>query len=398
MYVIGLMSGTSVDGIDAALVSIDGDDLQLRVELLAGATYSYPDALRAEILAVAGGQALSLDRLADLDAAIAAEFARAAQSIQAASPHHAAALIGSHGQTVFHRPPQRDRLGYSLQLGRGAAIAQSSQLPVVSDLRAADLAAGGQGAPLVSKIDAVLLGHPDRHRCVQNLGGIGNVTYIPPQTQRDWDTAIVGWDTGPGNILLDLAVSQLTEGRQTYDRDGAWAATGEPCMELVERWLQQDYFQQAPPKSTGREAYGTEYLTRCWAEARTEQLTPADWLATLAELTALSVARSYRQFLPHLPDEVLLCGGGSRNHYLRDRLQVHLDPARVATTDECGLDSNFKEAIAFAVLAYWRWGGRTAGNLPSVTGAWRPCLLGQIDLPKGFSGTVPQDIFERSSP
>lgn len=244
MYVIGLMSGTSVDGIDAALVSIDGEDLQLRVELLAGATYPYPKDLRAEILAVAGGEVLSLDRLADLDAKIATEFARAARGIQAESPDRKAELIGSHGQTVFHRPPQRDRLGYSLQLGSGAAIAQHCQLPTVSDFRAADIAAGGHGAPLVPKIDAVLLGHPERHRCVQNLGGIGNVAYIPPQTQPDWETKIIGWDTGPGNILIDLAVRQLTEGQQTYDRGGAWAATGQPHTALVEHWLQQDYFQQ----------------------------------------------------------------------------------------------------------------------------------------------------------
>lgn len=382
MYVIGLMSGTSVDGIDAALVRIDGEDLRLQVELVAGATYAYPQSLRTEILAVAGGQTLSLEHLAALDEAIAAEFALAAQRIQAESPTCLARLIGSHGQTLFHRPPAGDRLGYSLQLGRGAAIAQQCQVPVASDFRTADLAAGGHGAPLVSKIDAVLLGHPESHRCVQNLGGIGNVTYIPPQTQPDWETAIVGWDTGPGNILLDLAVSQLTEGQQTYDRDGAWAASGRPCLALVERWLQQAYFQQQPPKSTGREAFGAEYLARCWEEARAEALAPADWLATLAELTALSVARSYQQFLPHRPEEVLLCGGGSRNRYLRDRLQAHLAPARVITTDACGLDSNFKEAISFAVLAYWRWGGQTAGNLPSVTGAWRPCLLGQIDLPE----------------
>lgn len=397
MYVIGLMSGTSVDGIDAALARIDGEDLRLHVELIAGATYPYPDALRAEILAVASGDALSLERLADLDAAIAVEFARAANSIQAENPSYKAALIGSHGQTVFHRPPQHDRLGYSLQLGSGAAIAQHCQLPTASNFRAADIAAGGQGAPLVPKVDAALLGHPEYYRCVQNLGGIGNVTYIPPQTQPDWDSKIIGWDTGPGNILLDLAVRQLTEGRETFDRGGAWAATGQPHTALVERWLQQEYFQQVPPKSTGREAFGADYLADCWQEAQAYALSPADWLATLTELTAASVAESYRQFLPHPPDEVLLCGGGSQNQYLLKRLQVHLAPARVATTDACGLNSDSKEAIAFAVLAYWRWGARTAGNLPGVTGAWRPCLLGQIDFPERFAGDFPPGTVPQSA-
>lgn len=385
MHVIGLMSGTSVDGIDAALVDIeereDGDRAALGVELLAGETFPYPESLRAEILAAAGGKAISLADAADLDEAIAIEFARAARSIQARRPDRPAELVGSHGQTVFHRPPQGHRLGYSLQLGRGATIACLTALPTASDFRAADLAAGGQGAPLVPKVDAALLGDGSRHRCVQNLGGIGNVTYIPPRTQPDWESGIVGWDTGPGNMLVDLAVARLTDGRQTFDVDGAWAATGRPQMALVERWLQQDFFQQAPPKSTGREAFGADYLARCWQDAAADALSPADWLATLTELTAASVAQSYRQFLPQLPDEVLLCGGGSHNRYLRERLQALLAPACVVATDACGLDSDYKEAIAFAVLAYWRWGERVAGNLPKVTGASRPCLLGRLDWP-----------------
>ncbi len=386
MNVIGLMSGTSVDGIDAALVGIEEIEENnagsgLRIELHAGVTYPYSEPLRAEILAVAGNRALPLDRVADLDEAIAAEFARAALAIQAACPSVRAELVGSHGQTVLHRPPCGDRLGYSLQLGRGATIATLTTLPVASNFRAADLAAGGHGAPLVSKVDAVLLSAPDRHRCVQNLGGIGNVTYLPPHTQPDWETAIVGWDTGPGNMLIDLAVGRLTEGRQTYDRDGAWAASGRPCNALVERWLQQDYFQQPPPKSTGREAFGVDYLECCWQDAESYDLSAADWLATLTELTAASVAQSYQQFLPHPPDEVLLCGGGNRNRYLRERLQARLAPASAIAVDACGVDSDYKEAIAFAVLAYWRWQRTTPGNLPGVTGASRPCVLGQLDWP-----------------
>ncbi|MCW6036707.1 anhydro-N-acetylmuramic acid kinase [Spirulina subsalsa FACHB-351] len=381
MKVIGLISGTSVDGIDAALVDLTGSDFDLKVEFIAGATYPYPDDLRAQILTVAGGGVLSMPEWAALDDAIALQFAQAAQKIQK-DHNSSAALIGSHGQTVFHRPPQHPQaatpLGYTLQLGRGDLISYYTRIPTVSNFRAADIAATGQGAPLVSRIDAYLLSHPHQKRCIQNLGGIGNVTYLPPREQTRWEEQIIGWDTGPGNILIDLAVQQLTQGQQTYDADGTWAAQGTPCLELVQQWLQQDFFQQAPPKSTGRELFGRDYLQQCWQTAQTYSLSDADWLATLAELTAASVAHSYQTFLPTRPDSVLICGGGSRNSYLKQRLQAHLAPATLLTTDELGLNSDYKEAIAFAILAYWRYVTQCPGNLPSVTGASQALPLGDM--------------------
>lgn len=375
MKVIGLMSGTSVDGIDAALVEISGTTLDLRVELVAGATYPYPDSLRSQILAVCGGEKLSMSELAQLDDEIARCFAQAAISIQA--NHPSATLIGSHGQTVFHRPTTAENMGYSLQLGRGELIAAIAQITTIDNFRAADIAAGGQGAPLVPKPDAYLLSHPQEHRCVQNIGGIGNVTYLPPTSQPDWEQQVRGWDTGPGNSLLDLAVYQLSNGSLTFDRDGAWAATGSVCEPLVQKWLGQAYFGAVPPKSTGRELFGAEYLQACMADAHSYDLTPADLLATLTDLTARSIADSYHRFLPQLPDLVLLCGGGSRNLYLRHRLQLHLPNTQVITTDEAGLNGDYKEAIAFAVLAYWRH-HQIPGNLPIATGAKHPILLGDV--------------------
>jgi anhydro-N-acetylmuramic acid kinase len=389
MYVIGLMSGTSVDGIDAALVEISGLETDLQVKLLAGATYPYPETLRSQILAVGAGQPLSMAEFAALDDVIAAQFAQAALAVQAGHP--LAELIGSHGQTVYHRPPHRAQrindsvvassslLGYSLQLGRGAAIAYITGILTVSNFRVADIAAGGQGAPLVPRVDAYLLSQPTQSRCVQNIGGIGNVTYLPARNTPEWEQQIRGWDTGPGNILLDLAVQQLSQGAKTYDQNGAWAATGTPCQALVEQWLQQDFFQQVPPKSTGRELFGLDYLKNCFVDAGAYQLSNADFLAALTELTARSIAHSYEAFLPQLPDQVLLCGGGSRNLYLQQRLQVHLPSAAVMTTDEVGLSADFKEAIAFAVLAYWRYHG-LPGNLPEVTGAAKAMTLGEIHL------------------
>ena len=402
MYCIGLMSGTSVDGIDAALIELIEAAETLTVKLIACDTYSYPETLRDQILAVCNGSALSMEALATLDDAIAVQFAQAAQRIQLDQPK--AELIGSHGQTVFHRPPfvsakvtssisttenptgqeliKPLRLGYSLQLGRGEAIASLTGIPTVSNFRVADIAAEGQGAPLVPKVDAYLLSHPNHHRCVQNIGGIGNLTYLPPRQQSDWQSKITGWDTGPGNALLDMAIVRLTQGKQTFDHNGDWAASGQPCSPLIEHWLEDEYFHTPPPKSTGREYFSADYLERCWQQAKSYQLSEADWLASLTELTAASIALNYRNFLPNLPDEVLLCGGGARNAYLKQRIQANL-PERTAvlTTDEVGVNSDFKEAIAFAVLAYWRLGGKIPGNLPSVTGAKRPMLLGELHNP-----------------
>jgi anhydro-N-acetylmuramic acid kinase len=320
-----------------------------------------------------------MQELADLDDAIAQQFAQAALAIQAEAP--VADLIGSHGQTVFHRPAhQPSRLGYSLQLGRGEMISHLTGIPTISNFRAADIAAGGQGAPLVPPVDACLLSHLSLTRCVQNLGGIGNVTFLPPAKSHSWPPdSILGWDTGPGNVLLDLAVHQLSGGVLTYDQDGAWAAKGTPCQELVNQWLKQDFFHQPPPKSTGREWFGPTYLDHCLTDAAQHSLSSADILATLTDLTAASIAQSYCDFLPQMPDQVLLCGGGSQNRYLRQRIQHYLPEVEVLTTDEVGLNSAFKEAIAFAVLAHWRQ-QQIPGNLPAVTGAKVAVLLGEISL------------------
>ncbi|MBD2018796.1 anhydro-N-acetylmuramic acid kinase [Leptolyngbya sp. FACHB-36] len=384
--VIGLMSGTSIDGIDAALVEIAGSTHDLQVHLIAGETYPYSSDLRQQVLAVCGGAPLSMAELAELDDRIAYEFANAAIALQAEHLH--ADLIGSHGQTVYHRPPRppsseerkvsliTPALGYSLQLGRGASIAAQTGITTISNFRAADIAAGGQGAPLVPAVDAWLLRHPTLDRCVQNLGGIGNVTYLPA-TKRAADSSILGWDTGPANLLLDLAVQQLSNGAKTYDKNGEWAASGTPYPALVDRWLQHAFFQTPPPKSTGRELFGLPYLQQCMTDAKDAALSDADFLATLTEFTAGSIADSYRRFLPHLPDQVLLCGGGSKNEYLKQRIQRHLSSVAVLTTDDVDISADFKEAIAFAVLAYWREQG-IPGNLPDVTGAKAPVCLGEI--------------------
>lgn len=406
MHVVGLMSGTSADGIDAALVEILGPPEQPRVNLLAGHTYAFDPALQQTIWSVAAGEPLPIQALADLDDGIARAFAQAAIDIQVGQP--SARLVGSHGQTVYHRPlrplppqalsPAQARaklgpcaadslngLGYSLQLGRGDAIAQLTGLPTVANFRQADIALGGEGAPLVPAVDTVLLRHPFLWRCIQNIGGIGNVTYLPPIASAD---PVLGWDTGPGNALLDLAVQALSNGQQSYDDNGDWAASGTICEPLVAQWLRHPFFALPPPKSTGRELFGPDFLRQCLADAQPYGLGGDALLATLTELTAASIALSYRD-LSHSPDEVLLCGGGRRNRYLVRRIQHHLPSSLVSTTDAAHVNADYKEAIAFGVLAYWRWYG-IASNIPNVTGASRAVSLGEIYLP-------PQETYDRVS-
>lgn len=380
MRVIGLNSGTSADGIDAALTAIDGQGYGVEVTMVGGRTVPYPAPLRQQILQLCAGHSLSVQALAELDDAIAKVFAQAANGL--IEQHGAVDLIASHGQTVFHRPPVARQgepfyLGYSLQLGRGDLIAALTGCATVSNFRQADIAARGEGAPLVPPVDRALLSHPHRWRCVQNLGGIGNVAVLPPWVPASDSppASLWGWDTGPGNSLIDLAVVHFSQGTKTYDKNGAWAAQGHPCPSLVEQWLQHPYFDQPPPKSTGRELFGPVFLQQCLADASALDLSPADILATLTDLTAISIVRSYQQFAPRMPDEVLLCGGGSYNAYLRQRLQQQLPDTPLQTTAAAGVPVDLKEAIAFAVLGYWRQQG-FPGNLPEVTGAVRPTLLG----------------------
>ncbi|MBT9315471.1 anhydro-N-acetylmuramic acid kinase [Leptothoe spongobia] len=380
MKFIGLMSGTSVDGIDAALVEVTGKEYNVQIELLATHTGNYPAGLRNRILSVCHGAPLTMADIVELDDEIAISFADVANHLGQAD------VVASHGQTVYHRPPTNNNLGYSWQLGRGALIAHLTQTPTISDFRAADIAAGGQGAPLVPPVDASLLSDPQRHRCIQNIGGIGNLTYLPPWDRADSPPeSIIGWDTGPGNALIDWAVHAFSNGTLTYDHDGNWAAQGNPCQTLIDQWLEQSFFKQPPPKSTGRELFGASYGQRCWQEAQAFDLDQADFLATLTAFTAATIVDSYRQ-LPRLPDEVLLCGGGSQNGYLRSQLQSRLPDIPILTTDDVGLDSRFKEAIAFAILGYWRW-HQHPGNLLTVTGASHPCLLGHIHKVKDHLAT-----------
>lgn len=360
-YFLGLISGTSADGIDAALVQFEP------FKMRAARTFAFPEAWRALTLSLGAGQAsVDLDQLGQLDVALGHAFAEAALELIASSGVAASEVvaIGSHGQTVRHRP----HLPYpfTLQIGCPHVIAERTGVRVVADFRRRDLAAGGQGAPLVPAFHAAFFGNGTR-RVVLNLGGIANVTLLPEHAQQ----AVRGFDTGPANGLLD-AYSEQSFG-VSCDHGGARAASGKVLPEVLESMLRDAYFAQSGPKSTGREYFGNAWLR----QHVPEHSAPEDVLSTLCELTARSVSDAICRFLPA---EVLVCGGGVHNQHLLGRLAFHLNPIPVRSTAHYGLDPDFVEAAAFAWLAQQMLKSQP-GSLAAVTGAQGPRVLGSITAP-----------------
>jgi anhydro-N-acetylmuramic acid kinase len=375
MRIVGLMSGTSLDGIDAALVEIDGTgahDVSARV--VRSITVEY-DAARRE--AIHGGiLAGTAEALCGLHADLGEWLAEAVLRVchEAGVDPAAVDAVGSHGQTVWHRPPTGGRRGATLQIGDAATIAERTGIAVVSDFRTRDVAAGGQGAPLVPWADRALFSADGKRRALQNIGGIANVSLVPP---RGSGGPVFAFDTGPGNALIDAAVELATDGRATFDRDGRLAARGEADEALLAELLRHPYFAAEPPKSTGREEFGQPFVARMVEALRPEG--DRDWLelvATLTELTARTIADAYRRWLlPRGVDEVVVTGGGARNPVLMARIRALLDPLPVIDAAAAGIDADAKEAVAFALLAWAHLRGIPA-NVPEATGAAGPRVLG----------------------
>jgi anhydro-N-acetylmuramic acid kinase len=372
---VGLMSGTSVDGIDAALVSIPAGDPR-GVTLQAFVTVPYPAELREEILAVCHRGVGGVDRVCVLNVAIGECFAAAALSVLAAGgvrPEEVG-FIASHGQTVWHQPEAVSCGGVAargtLQLGEPAVIAERTGATVVANFRSRDMAAGGQGAPLVPYVDFLLFGAADVTRAVQNLGGIGNVTFLRAGGAAE---EVLAFDTGPGNMTLDAAARRVTQGQQSVDTDGRLARAGQVLPELLAELMADPYLAQPPPKSTGRERYGEPFVAALWDRG----FRGPELVATLTAFTAQTVALGYRNWLPGTVDEVILGGGGAHNPALVERLASALAPARLRRHADFGIPDDAKEALAFALLGYETLRDRPA-NLPSATGACRPLVLGSI--------------------
>ena len=364
---IGLMSGTSVDAVDGALVDLGGPV----PVTLAFASRPMPSALRSELLALQSSGHDELERAARAATALSRLYAEVALELAGAaaertprdSDRPAVRAIGAHGQTVRHRP----ELGFTTQLIDGALLAELTALPVVCDFRSADIAAAGQGAPLVPAFHAAVFAHPRRRRAIVNIGGIANLSLLAP------GEAVRGFDCGPGNVLLDTwCEARLGE---RFDRDGRWAAGGRLDEALLDALLAEPYFALAPPKSTGRDLFNLRWLqSRLAASAPSPGRTDADVQATLLELSARTIAQSAREFGA---DDVYACGGGTKNRALMARLEALLAPAGLASTSDLGVAADAVEATAFAWLAARRLAG-LPGNLPAVTGARGPRVLGAL--------------------
>ena len=382
MRIVGLISGTSADGIEAAVVEINGAPPELKWRLLKHLHIVHSKTLRDEIVACFRPETGSVDRLCALNFAIGEAFARAAlRAIESAglTPSQVD-LIGSHGQSLWHIPDGPN--ASTLQLGEPAVIVERTGITTISNFRTRDMAAGGQGAPLVPLLDVLLLSHPTLTRAAQNIGGIGNVTYLPPTTLpcdagEGRGGGPFAFDTGPGNMLIDYAARRATDGAWTFDRDGTLAAQGRVDDALLTELMTEPFLAQKPPKTTGPELFGAQYGAPVWERAKSRGLRNEDIIATMTAFTAHSIARSYRDFLPTRPDEVIVSGGGALNPVLMQMLRDQLAPARVLTSDDFGLPTEAKEAIAFAVLAYETWYSRP-GNVPAATGARHPVILGNI--------------------
>ncbi len=384
MRVAGLMSGTSVDAIDVALTQIEGEGFDQRVRLLAFETIDFPPAVKQSVLAISNAETHTA-RLSRMNFLLGELFAEAVvETCQRAKISlDTVDLIGSHGQTIFHEAtPVRIHermIASTLQIGEPAIIAARTNTPVVADFRPADMALGGQGAPLVPYVDYLLYRHADLGRVSLNIGGIANVTAIPPAAAPE---QVIAFDTGPGNMLIDALVSQISRGTQTFDDDGRMADRGMVNHELLAQLMDHPYLYRQPPKSCGREQYGPEFVAGLLGEG----LSPADVVATATAFTAASIAEAIERFVaPRMKvDELIVSGGGVKNPQILSRLAAQLPDTRVRPSGELGVDSDAKEAIAFAVLAYETWHGRPA-NLPSATGARGPAVLGKLVRPAGAS-------------
>ncbi len=376
MRIAGLMSGTSVDGVDVAVVDIT----KQKVNLLVFDVLPYPNALRREIVRLCRPETALLDNICHYNFVLGEVFADAIIKLCSKSgiPLSSIDLVGSHGQTVYHNPRGRryskKTIRSTLQIGEPSIIAQRTGITTVADFRPRDMAAGGEGAPLVPYADYILFGRNRSSRAVQNIGGIANVTFLPRCCKQD---DIIAFDIGPGNMVIDGIIRLISGNSRRFDSGGKMAAKGTVNKRLLNEMLRHPFLKRLPPKSTGREEFGQAFSSRIYKQATEKSIANADIVATITAFTAKSIAQAYHNFLPALPDEIILCGGGSRNKTLVEMLHSELPDAKMLSTDDFGISVDAKEAVSFAVLAWATIKGLT-NNVPGVTGAERPVVMGKI--------------------
>lgn len=389
MIVAGVMSGTSADGIDVALVRISGLNRALRLKLIAHEHFAYPARVRQAVLASMNAAQANVADLSRLSFLLGELYAQAVQSTLRKHRVRRLDLIGCHGQTLYHQSIPVKYLGSPVvatwQTGEASVIAARLRTPVVADFRPADLAAGGNGAPLVPLLDVALFAHPRKLRVLQNLGGIGNFTVLPPGSYLGNMKRVVATDTGPGNMVIDGCMRALF--RREYDRNGATATKGQVISDVLKDALAHPFFSLPIPKTAGREEFGREFVAHFLKLCRDAQ--KQDVIATATALTASSIGTAFRQALKSLriepsrsDAEFIVSGGGANNAALMRMIAEQVEPLGfcVLTSDELGMPSQAKEAVAFALLAYQTW-NRQPGNVPGATGAGRAAVLGKVSYP-----------------
>lgn len=375
--VVGLMSGTSADGIDAVLTRITGSGTSTQVEQLGFYFLPFDSDTRRAILEICGGEHGGTREVCLLGTHLGRLYAQAVQELLRVTGTEKVDLIGNHGQTVYHIPEEMPYLNTTLrgtlQIGDPSYLAEAFGCPVVSDFRIRDMAAGGLGAPLVPYTEFLLYRSETEDVALQNIGGIGNITLLPAGCTLEEVTA---FDTGPGNMIMDALVMKITEGAMGYDDGGRLAASGKVIPELLKWMLEDPYLDRQPPKTTGREYYGADYVERLLSVG---DYSLVDVLATATDFTAQTIALSLRRFAPRLPQRLVVAGGGSRNPTLLQFLQNALPEVQVQTQEDLGMDSDAKEAVAFAILANEALFG-ICNNAPSATGAKHGVVMGRINL------------------
>jgi len=373
MRVLGLMSGTSADGIDAVLVEFKGNPSKPKWKILNTGSYDYPSSTRDKIIKL--GQGLTMNSKDWLE--LAEEITELnASAARACDPDSTAKIVGCHGQTVFHRSVNNSKRGGSLQILLGPLLANILNQIVIYDFRSKDIAKGGHGAPLVALVDESLVGRLYGWRGILNLGGISNLTIIPPKTGIDKNSECLGWDCGPANSLIDLAIQESNNSSSTFDQNGLLASLGRPRLNIIQKWLKEPFFHIEPPRSTGREQFGAKDLRNRKKELG--DLSKEDLLSTLTTFTASIISQDLENLYrikKILLIELLVSGGGTRNLFLMRQLQKQCRGVHVRPIHEIGMPSQFREALAFATLSWWHFLGKKV-NPRFITGAHKSMLYG----------------------